>query len=165
MDPRFAVLRHLKALQNKDIKDASEWLADGVLFHSSVKALDKQETLDLFDSIFDAFPDWEIAYGDLIIENDLVQVPLQMKGTHTNTLMLAIPGMKPIAATGNTVVLPTQGFHYRVVKDQIVEVIPEQKPEAGLFAILKQIGAKLPPTWWLRFTWRGKGTKKKEIVA
>jgi predicted ester cyclase len=163
MDPRFAVLRHLKALQNRDIKDAADWLADDVLFHSSVKTLNKNETLDLFDSIFDAFPDWDIAYGDLIIENDLVQVPLHMKGTHTNTLMLAIPGMKPIAATSNSVVLPKQIFRYRVMDDKIIEVLPEPKPESGLFAILKQIGAKLPPAWWLRFTWRSK-TVKESVV-
>ena len=161
MDPRFAVLRHLKALQNKDIKDAADWLAEDLLFHSSIKALNKTETLDLFDSIFDAFPDWETGYGDLTIEEDgLVQVPLHMKGTHTNTLMLAVPGMKPIGATGRKVELPRQLFRYRVMNDKIVEVIPEPKPESGLFAILKQIGTKLPPVWWLRFTWRSKRVKE-----
>lgn len=164
MDPRFAVLRHLKAFHYKDINDAADWLSDDLVFYTSIKPLNKKETLDLFDSIFDAFPDWEIINDDLILDGELVHVHLKMKGTHTNTLMLAIPGMKPVAATNCPVVLPKQKFTYRVMNDQIVEIIPEQKPDAGLFAILKQIGAKLPPVWWLRFTWRGKAKRKETAV-
>ena len=165
MDPRFAVLRHLKAFGYKDIKDASDWLADDLVFYTSVKPLNKQETLDLFDSIFDAFPDWDISYDEPVADGELVHVNLAMRGTHTNTLILGFPGLKPVAATNRAVVLPKQRFTYRVVNDRVREIIPEPKQGAGLFGILKQIGAKLPPSWWLRLMWRTRNQKEKAFTG
>lgn len=164
MDLRFAVLRHLKALDYRDVKDAADWLHDDLVFHTSIKPLNKEETLDLFDSIFDAFPDWEILHDDLVLSADgsHVHVHLQMKGTHTNTLILNMPGMKPIAATNKKVVLPRQKFTYRVVDDKVLDIVPEPMPEGGLFNILKQIDAKTPALWWLKIMWRTPKTSKKK---
>jgi len=73
MEPRFAVLRHLKALQNKDSSDAAYWLAN------------EQETLGLFDSLFNAFPPWEIRYADLVATPWCLQI-------HT----VSAPGLKQV---------------------------------------------------------------------
>jgi len=165
MDLRFAVLSHLKALDYRDIKNAGEWLHEDIVFHTSIKPLNKEETLDLFDSIFDAFPDWEVLHDDLLLDADgeHVHVNIQMKGTHTNTLILNMPGMKPIGATQKKVALPKQKFTYRVVDDRVVDIVPEPMPEGGLFHLLKQIEAKMPPLWWLKIMWRTNKVSKKKL--
>ena len=154
MDPRFAVLRHLKALDYKDTRDASDWLSDDLVFNATVRPLNKEETLSLFECIFEAFPDWEIQHDDLLIIDDMVHVNLQMQGTHTNTLDLNMPGLKPVPATHTKVVLPKQKYVFRVMNDKVMEVTPQQMPDAGLMGILKQLGVRIPPIWWLRIMWR-----------
>jgi hypothetical protein len=162
MDARFAVLRHLKALNYKDTKDASHWLSPSLVFRSSLKDFGRKEYLKLFEAVFTAFPDWEITYSEPHIRDGWVQLSLQMEGTHMQDLELNLPGLKPVAATYKKVLLPRQQFSCRVENDAVVEVIPETNPEAGLLGILKQLGVKAPPSWWLKLMWATTKVLRKE---
>lgn len=167
MDPRFAVLRHLKSLGYKDTREAGSWLAGDLIFHSNLKNFGKHEALELFDCVFDAFPDWEIIHSEPVVEDGLVHLFIRMEGTHTNTLLLPLPGIKAVAATGTRVMLDKQRFSCKVVDDKIVEIWPEVNERAGLLGILKQVGGKVPPIWWLKLMWSTsrKIKKQKEIAG
>ncbi len=165
MDIRFAVLRFLKAIQYKDLHDAYDWLSRDLIVHSSVKPFNKKEMLDHFDSVFAAFPDWKIDYDNLAIEDDKVTICIRMSGTHSNSLMLNMPGVKHLPATGKRVVLPEQKFTCTVENDQVVDIVPESNHDAGLFGLLRQIGAKVPPVWWLKIMWRSNKPVKEQKVG
>jgi hypothetical protein len=165
MDARFAVLRHLKALNYHDLSDAADWLDDQLLFHSSIKAFRKKETLRLMKAVFTAFPDWEISYDEPELQQGLVSIHLTMGGTHTGLLQLNLAGIKPLEATGRRVLLPKQKFTCRVADDRIVEIFPEPQPEGGLPGMLRQLGAQVPPTWWLKLMWTTSRVLGREVVS
>jgi len=153
MDRRFAVLRHLKALENRDLDDAAAFLDRSLVFHSAFKNFGKPETMRLMKAVWQAFPDLDIAYSDVTVSGNLVQLYLQVSGTHRQLLQLDLPGIKPIAATGRKVVLPKQRVVCRVENDLVTEVFPEASPDAGLPGLLKGVGAKMPPLWWMKLMW------------
>jgi predicted ester cyclase len=154
MDPRFAVLRHFKGLQYKDLDDVADWLSDDLVFHTSIRSFNKAEILDFIDSIFDAFENWKFEHEDVLMNGEDVEMNVSMHGTHSNTLILDIPGLRPIAATNKNVFLPSQKLVFKVENDRITEVITDLNKDHGLWGLLRQIGVRHPTNWWLKIIWK-----------
>lgn len=165
MDIRFAVLRHLKALSYHDLSDAAHWLHEDFQLHSPHKRFSGPEVLHLWDAVFDAFPDLEIIASEPIVRNGLVELSFRVQGHHTNTLVIDLPGLKPVAPTQALVALPEQKLRCRVENDRIAEVFPETAADCGLLGLMKQLGASLPPTWWLKVMWTTNSLLKKRVAA
>jgi hypothetical protein len=74
-----------------------------------------------------------------------------MAGTHTATFVPPFSRFKPINATGKRVVLPSQEFVYHVQGEHIVRIVPEAVANGGMPELMRQIGARVPPLWLLKF--------------
>ena len=154
MDSRFTVLQHLKDLNYGNLNDAADWLSEDLVVHTSIRRFTKAEWLDIVESFTDAFSEIEITYDHLHIEEEWVVLDIEARGLHTNTLFLDIPAVNPLAPTYKHVLLPKQRVKCRVENDQISEITIEPLLESGMFDVLKHLGARIPPIWWLKFVWK-----------
>ena len=143
--PASAVMeRYLEALSAHDLATLEGLTTDDLRFFTPFGELAKEAYLELLRGLFAAFPDWRVEHGRLRVGWDHATVELRMEGTHTGTLELPFPGFVPIAASGRTVVLPAQDFHYSLSQDRITRIEPAPMPGGGLAGLLDQIGAEMP---------------------
>jgi predicted ester cyclase len=139
------VERYFEALEAKDLAAISDIVADDLEFVTPVEPLDKQTFLDFLRGLFKAFPDWRFDHGPIEATGNTASTRLRMSGTHTETLELPMPGVKPVAPTAKKVVLPEQRFDYTVRGGKIVRIESEPVPHAGIVGTLEQVGVRLPP--------------------
>lgn len=144
------VQAYLKALDAHDLKQIDELVSDELEFVTPVEPMHKKDFLPFMAALFTGFPDWKFNHGDLRENDNMVTVKLCMTGTHTTTLSLPMPGLKPIPATNKRVILPEQDFHYTVQGQQIVRIAADHVPGGGILGTLQQIGVNLPPIWVMK---------------
>jgi len=148
------VERYLDALNAHDVEAIERVVADELEFVTPVESLDKPTFLAFMRGLFDGLPDFRFDHGNLNERGDVASVDLRMSGTHTSTLELPLPRLKPQPATGTRVVLPEQRFDYTVRDGKIVRIEGEPVPHSGVIGLLEQIGVRLPPLWLMRFVAR-----------
>ena len=149
-DARATVERCFEALDARDVDAIARVVSDDLAFVTPVEPLDKATFLRFMAGLFAGLPDWRFDHGSLDVRGDVVAVRLRMGGTHTRTLALPMPGLKPVAPTGKRVALPEQRFDYTVRDGRIVRIAGENIPHAGVIGLLEQVGVRLPPVWVMK---------------
>jgi predicted ester cyclase len=144
------VERYLAALEAKDVGAAADLVSDDLEFATPVEPLDKETFMRFMSGLFEGFPDWRFDHGPIDEKGEIASTRLRMTGTHTGTLDLPLPGLKPVAPTGKKVVLPEQRFDYTVRDEKIVRIEAEPLPHAGIIGTLEQIGVRLPPLFVMK---------------
>jgi hypothetical protein len=72
-------------------------------------------------------------------------IAVQITGTHTRGLVLPMPGIPPIPATGKSVSLPEEHITFTFKGDKITSLTSDNVPGGGVAGVLAQIGVQLPP--------------------
>lgn len=135
-----------EALETRDFNKAASYLTDDFVFAGPVpQPIGKEEFLAVQSAFEDAFQDWSFNSHDEVEQGDAVTVAVQITGTHTHDLVLPIPGMPSIPATGKKVSLPVEHVTYAFKGDKIASLTSDNVPGGGVPGILAQIGVPLPP--------------------
>lgn len=160
--PAEEVVRtYFRALEEHDVGKVAGLLSDDFAFVNSVEPMDRDDFLRFMQALLAGFPDYRFNHSDSRVNGNVVTVKLRMTGTHTRTLALPMPGLKPVPATGKKVVLPEQSFAYTVRNGRITTITPEPIPHAGIIGLLEQIGVKPPPLWVMKLVARASKLSKR----
>ena len=143
VDAPAVLLRYVDGLQTHDVDKIAGTVADGLVFISATRRLDKPQFLAMLRALYTGFPDWSYAYDGVELNDGVYAIKWRQGGTHTGTWSLA--GMAPIPPTGKPVRIPEHYFFYRIRGDQIVEIRPDPVPGGAPRGILEQIGVAVPP--------------------
>jgi predicted ester cyclase len=134
------------ALEARDFDKAASYLADDFVFTGPVpQPIGKQEFIAVQSAFEDAFPDWSFNSHNEVEQGDKVVAATQITGTHTHDLVLPMPGMPPIPATGKRVSLPEEHITFTFKGDKIASLTSDNVSVGGVPGILAQIGVPLPP--------------------
>ena len=135
-----------EALEARDFNRAASYLADDFVFAGPVpQPIGKQEFLAVQSAFEDAFQDWSFNSHDEVEQGDKVVAAVQITGTHTHDLVLPMPGMPTIPATGKRVSLPEEHLTFTFKGDKIASLTSDNVPGGGVPGVLAQIGIPLPP--------------------
>ena len=134
------------ALETQDFDRAAFYLSDDFVFRGPVpQPIGKQEFLAIQRAVEDAFPDWSFNVHKVQEWGEKVTGAVQITGTHTRDLVLPIPGMPPIPATGKKVSLPEEQLEFTFKGEKIASLTSDNVPGGGIPGVLAQIGVQLPP--------------------
>ena len=135
-----------EALEARDFNRAASYLADDFVFTGPVpQPIGKQEFLAIQSAFEDAFQDWSFNSHDEVEQGDTVVAAVQITGTHTRDLVLPMPGMPRIPATGKRVSTPVEHITFTFKGDKIASLTSDNVPGGGVPGVLAQIGVPLPP--------------------
>ena len=135
-----------EALEARDFNRAASYLADDFVFTGPVpQPIGKQEFLAIQSAFEDAFQDWSFNSHDEVEQGDTVVAAVQITGTHTRDLVLPMPGMPRIPATGKRVSNPVEHITFTFKGDKIASLTSDNVPGGGVPGVLAQIGVPLPP--------------------
>jgi predicted ester cyclase len=140
MDVTPIISRYLDALAARDLDAVADSTAPDLEFAGPTGVLDQAGYLDLLRALFAAFPDWGFEQGRLRFGWDHATVELSMHGTHTGVLALPVPGVEPVPPSGRPLLLPPEDVHFTVRNGRIARI----EPDAGVRAILQQLGVEIP---------------------
>jgi hypothetical protein len=106
--------------------------------------LGKQEFLAVQSAFQRAFPDWSFHSHDEKEQGDTVRTAVQITGTHTRDLVVPLPGMPPLPATGKHVSLPEEHLTFTFEGETIARLTSDNVPGGGIPGVLAQIGVPSP---------------------
>lgn len=145
MNAKETVETVISALQAEDFELAANTLSDDFTFRGlGPKILNKPDFLATQSALVAAMPDFSYNLSDIHEEHGRVVATTTITGTHTHTLSLPLFHIRPIPATGLSVVLPAQQLVSEVENDNVVSMQLEPVPGGGLEGLLQQIGEELP---------------------
>ena len=137
----------MTALQSGDIELAAGTMSDDFMMSGfAPKGLNKNQFLSTYSNLLASMPDLSFNMSDEQSEAEsMVQVEIEITGTHLNQLELPVLGVQPIEPTGLDVTLAQTKTTYAVNSDDKVSRM-EMQPVVGggLEGLLQQVGAELP---------------------
>lgn len=135
-----------EALEARDFDKAAAYLTDDFVFAGPVpQPIGKREFIAVQSAFENAFPDWSFNSHDEVEQDDQVTAAVQITGTHTRDLVLPMPGMPSIPATGKRVSLPEEHLTFTFKGDKIASLTSDNTPGGGVPGVLAQLGVPLPP--------------------
>ncbi len=135
--------RYMAGLATHDVDLVATTVSDSLVFVAATRTLSKTEFLAMLRALYAGFPNWHYEPDPPRQEGDLIAIRWRQGGTHAG--VFALPGLDPVAPTGQHVQIPPQDFFYRIESDQIVYIRPDLIPGGAPRGILEQIGVVLPP--------------------
>jgi hypothetical protein len=141
MTAREVFVRYSEALDRGDIAAMAALVHDDFrLEGAGLDGIDKTEFMAAMRAQLAAFPDYSENPTDMKENGDRVSFVAHVTGTQKNAL--ALPGMKPVAATGRRIHLPPEPAWVEI-RDSKLAVYHVQAVEGGgISGILSQLGAK-----------------------
>ncbi len=106
--------------------------------------LNKHQYVGVTEALHAAMPDWSYDLKVVKANDSEVEATIEITGTQTGELVLPIPGMPRVPATGKKVRLPKEKVEFTVRDGQITSQKVENRPDTGVSGILKQLGVALP---------------------
>jgi predicted ester cyclase len=135
----------MTALQSGDMELAASILADDFAISGLLpRPLEKGEFVAMQSELLAGMPDFSYNLEDVHREGEEVRALIQITGTHTNDLSLALLGLQTIPATGLAIDLPQVPVVYQVEDGKVIGAQIELVPGGSLSGLLQQVGAELP---------------------
>lgn len=135
---------YIDGLKRHDLDRIASSFADGIIFVTPARTMERDEILAFLAALYRGFPDWHYDHDPPVVRDDgTIGVKWRQGGTHTATL--AFPGFEACEATGTSVTIPEHFFYYRVTEAGLTEIRPDPIPGGAPRGIFEQIGVALPP--------------------
>ncbi len=106
--------------------------------------LNKHQWVGVIKGLRGAMPDFWFDYRLASVEGNSVIGSVEIVGTHTAELVLPLPGLPRVPATGRTIHLPHERVDLTVRNGQVTSLQVENLPNGGVPGILRQMGVALP---------------------
>ena len=133
------------SLEQRDAKRALSLLADDFAFSGATPVpLDKHQWVGVVSALTAAMPDFSFDYRLTKEESGMVEGTVTLTGTQSNELVLPMPGVPRVPATGKKVALPSEKVELDTRDGQIISLKVESVPNGGVPGILQQLGVSLP---------------------
>lgn len=131
----------IKASDDDDYDSAAEFLADDFIFSGPVpEPMSKEQYVGFMKTMAVAFPDWSFNVSGVTENTDHVEVTINITGTHTGNWDMTAAGGGVVPATGKAFKLPPGIGKYYVRDGKISALKGDPNPEAGVGAIMAQLG-------------------------
>jgi hypothetical protein len=135
----------LKAIEAQDWDGAQALLSDDFTFSGAVpRPISAHEWLGVHRALANAMPDFRFNYVATGAEDGVAEGTVSLTGTNTGELVVPMPGIPRVAATGKHIALPKERVKVTARGDKLSNYEVEQVPNGGLPGILKQMGVALP---------------------
>src|SRR5574340_890483 len=128
------------AMEANDFEQVASYLSDDFqLSGPTPQPLGKQEFVAVQSAFQRAFPDWSFNSHDEVERGNKVISTVRITGTHTQELVVPIPGMPAVPATGKKIALKEKKLEFTFKGDKITSLTTDNMPGAGVPGILAQI--------------------------
>lgn len=145
MDTKATVQSLMDAIQMGNFEKAKSLFADNFKFSGPVpEPISGAEWMGMSASLKAAFPDLNYHFKVESVNGDTANISAELQGTHKGALDLTALHMGVIPATGKSFKAAHEHGKAMVRDGKITSWTMEPTEGAGLMAILKQIGAKVP---------------------
>jgi len=145
MDPKATVQTLFDAIQAANFEKAKSLLTDDFMFSGPVpEPVNGPAWIAMSASLKAAFPDLNYQFKIEGVNDNVVNISAQLKGTHKGNLDLSTMGMGVIPATNKSFAATREHGKITVQGDKVKALANEPTDGAGLMAILGQLGVKLP---------------------
>ena len=145
MSAMDVVKEGLAATEAADFGKLDGMIADNFTMSGPVPMpVGKREFVGLMVVLLKAMPDWNFNAKDYKENGDQVIVMLGISGTHTGELLLPMPGMPAIPASGSKVSLPAEPSIFTVKNGKLTKLEVESTPAGGVMGILSQLRVNMP---------------------
>lgn len=133
------------ALEAREFEKAASYLTDDFVFKGPVPMpVGKQEFIAIQRAFESAFEDWSFNSHNEVEQGDKVVAAVQITGTHTQDLVLPMPGMPTIPATHKKISLPEEHLEFTFKGDKVTSLTSDNVSGGGVPGVLQQIGVPLP---------------------
>ncbi len=140
MTPREVFLAYSAALDRSELTAMTALVDDSFrLEGAGLDGIGKPEFMAAMRAQMAAFPDYSENPTDIQESGDRVSFVAHVTGTQKS--VLALPGMKPVAATGRKIVLPAEPAWVEIRDGKIAVYHVEAVAGGGIGGILSQLGA------------------------
>lgn len=145
MTAKEIVKDFVKALESGDLDKTAGYLSDDFAYVGPIPlALGRDQFLEVQRGLLAAFPDRSLNLAEVEEEAGVVRATVRFTGTHTGDLVLPVPDLPLVRATGKTVFLPLETHLYTVRGSKIASIHVLLVPGGGFQGIYSQLGARLP---------------------
>ena len=145
MDTKETVQTLMDAVQMGDFAKAQSTLTDDFQFSGPVpEPISGPAWMGMSASLKAAFPDLNYQFKAENVDGNTVHFSAQLKGTHTGTLDLSAMGLGVIPPTNKTFAAAHEKGKASVQDGKVKTWVMDKTENAGLMAILGQLGVKIP---------------------
>jgi SnoaL-like domain len=135
----------VKRIEAQDFDGALALLTDDFTFSGAVpQPISGKEWMGVHRALAAAMPDLRFNYLAAGGQNDTAEGTVSLAGTHTGELVLPIPGIPRVPATGKKIVWPKEPVRATTRADKLSNWRVESVPGGGIPGMLKQMGVALP---------------------
>ncbi len=135
----------VKALESHDLEKVASYLSDDFTFTGLTSLpIGREGFLDLQRGILSAFRDWSYNLSDVVEEGGMVRATARITGTHTGDLVVPVPDLPVVPATGRRFSLPAETHLYSVRGSKIATLRILVVPGGGFQGLYRRLGARLP---------------------
>lgn len=132
------------AIEANDFEGARALLSDDFKFSGAVpEPISADAWLGVHRALGAAMPDFSFHYIATGGSGDASEGTVQVGGTHTGEFVAPIPGIPNVPAAGKRILNPKERIWVTARNGKVTGLVVEKVPDAGLFGILKQMGAAL----------------------
>ncbi len=145
MKPAEIVKQFVAALEAGRVDVAAGYLSDDFTFRGlTALPIMREQYLEVQKGLRSAFPDLRFNLRDIREEAGVIKATAHITGTQIGNLVLPVPDLPAVAATGKCISLPdeTQIFTVRGSKIGSIEVLVF--PNGGFQGLYRQLGVRLP---------------------
>jgi predicted ester cyclase len=145
MKPVEIVNEFIAAMESGDVDKAATFLSDDFTMSGLTPLpMYRDQYLDTQRGILAAFPDWSYNLTDIQEEAGVIRATAHFTGTHTGDLIVPVPDLPVIKATGKRIALPGETHLYSVRGSKISTIHVLVVPGGGFQGIYRQVGSRLP---------------------
>ena len=145
MNKREIVQTLLDSIQKGNFDHAKSLLADDFQFSGPIpKPINADEWLGMSASLRTAFPDLNYHFKVIGEDGNIVRLTSQLQGTHRGSFDLTGMGMGVIPATNKAFHAGLENAEVTVRDNKITSWAVKPTEDAGVMAILKQLGVEVP---------------------
>ncbi len=139
------VKEFVKALESRDLEKAAACLSiDFEMSGLTPLPISRESYLEIQRGIQSAFKNWRLNLSDIHERAGMVEAMAHITGTHSGDLVLPVPDLPAVPATGKTISLPGETHQYRVRGTKIASLRVIVTPGGGFQGLYGQLGARLP---------------------
>ena len=145
MDLKATAQALMHAVQTGNFEKAKTYLADDFLFSGSVsQPINAEDWMGMNMNLKKAFPNLEYHFRVVSVQNGVVEISTELKGTHKGDLDLTSMHMGVIPATNKSFAAGREHSKLTVDGDKVSAWVVEPNKNAGIATILNLLGVKVP---------------------
>jgi hypothetical protein len=133
------------ALESRDLEKGASLLSVDFAFAGLTPVpISRDDCLEIIRRLQSAFGDGRLTVRDPRERGGVIEATVDVAGTHTGDLVLPVPDLPAVPATGKRVFLSGSTVQLKVRGSKIASLRVVVTPGGGFQGLYRQLGAKLP---------------------